>query len=87
MKLLYLTTTAITLGAFGAFGTAHAETPSVTTLSTAQFTQMQEAVQTASSAIGLHTGDFQINTRAAKTQHMYKGDGASLMFTIRRHRD
>ena len=84
MKLLYLTTTAI---AMGAFGTASAQTHTIDTLTSAQFTQMQDAVQTSSSAVGLHAGDFQINTRAAKTQHLYKGDGASLMFTLRRNRD
>ena len=84
MKLLHLTTTAIALGAFG---TASAQTHSVDTLTPVQFSQMQDALQLSSTAIGLHAGDFQVNTRAAKMQHLYKGDGASLMFTIRRHRD
>ena len=84
MKLIFLTTTAI---AFGAFTTSTAQTTAMDTPSSAAFTQMIEAVQTTSAATRLHTGDFQINARAVKTEHLYAGQGSSLMYSIRRVRD
>lgn len=82
MKLIFLTTTAI---AFGSYGTCAAQTAAVTTPSPAAFTQMLDIVQTTQLATGLHTGDFQKNAKAANTAYLYKGQGASLMRTIRRY--
>jgi len=84
MKLLFLTTTAVALGSFT---TSSAHSFAADTVSPAQYTQMIEAVTTTSATVGLHAGDFQANTRAAIAHDLYKGDGASLMVTIRRHRD
>ena len=84
MKHIFFTTTILALGAVSA-GTAHSQ--EVQTLSSAEFTQLNEAVETTSIAIGLHTGDFQAITRAGKTNHMFRGEGSSLMHTARYVRD
>ena len=84
MKLIFLTTTAVALGSFTA---SSAQSYAPDTVSSAQYTQMIEAVKTSASAAGLHTGDFQANAKAAIAHDLYKGDGASLMVTVRIHRD
>ena len=82
MKLIFLTTTAI---AFGSNGICTVQTATDAAPSSAAFTQMLDIVQTTGTAIGLHTGDFQKNAKAANTAYLYKGQGASLMRTIRRY--
>ena len=84
MKNLFFTTTILALGALSA-GTAHGQ--EVQTLSPAEFTQLSEAAATTSVAVGLHMGDFQVIARAGTTHHMFRGEGASLMTTIRAFRD
>jgi len=64
MKLIFLTTTAI---AFGSNGICTVQTATDAAPSSAAFTQMLDIVQTTGTAIGLHTGDFQKNAKAANT--------------------
>lgn len=84
MKHLFFTTTILALGAVSA-GTAHSQ--EVQTLSPAEFSLLSEIVTTTSIAVGLHMGDFQAVTRAGTTNHMFRGDGSSLMTTLRFDRD
>ena len=84
MKNLFFTTTILALGALSA-GTAHSQ--EVQTFSPAEFTQLSEAAVTTSVAVGLHTGDFKAHARAGKTNHMFRGEGSSLMTTARFVRD
>ena len=84
MKRLFLTTSIVAIGAISA-GLGHAQEAS--TLSSSDYVHVNAAVQTTAQAIGLHTGDFQVTTRSAQPNMMYRGEGASLMTTIMLLRD
>lgn len=84
MKLKFLVTTAVALSAFG---TTQAQSYDAAPVSAAAFAQMLEVVQTTKTVGSFHLGDTQVNARAVAAQHLYRGDGASLMWSIRMHRD
>ncbi|MEP6343622.1 MAG: hypothetical protein ABJ275_09925 [Maricaulaceae bacterium] len=82
MNKLLLTTALLSIGSFSASATVP---DPVNSLSEIDFNSMHETLATTSVAVGLHKGDVQAIARIAET-HLYKGDGSSLMSTIRRHR-
>ena len=84
MKRLFLTTSIAAVAVMSA-GFAHGQSAQV--LSSADYVKVNDAVKTSSHALGLHTGDFQINARLAKSNAMYRGEGASLMITVMLQRD
>lgn len=84
MKRIFLTTTIVALGSFTAASAQTATSPSLTQ---DEFIQVSQQVSTSLQAVALHNGDFQIATKAAHTQHLYRGDGSSLMYTLRLQRD
>ena len=84
MKRLFLTTSIAAIGAMSA-GLAHGQ--AAQTHNSADYVQVNAAVQTTSEALGLHTGDFQVNAKSVQPNVMYRGEGASLMRTILWQRD
>ena len=84
MKKLLLTTAVLTLSTFGSAVFANAD--EANTLSSTDFATIMEAVNTTSSAVGLHTGDTQAIARLVKSPHLYDGMSSATMVSIRNFR-
>lgn len=80
MKKLLLTTAVLTLSTFGSAVFANAG--EANTLSSTDFATIMEAVNTTSSAVGLHTGDFQVIARSVNSPHLYDGMSSAMMKTV-----
>lgn len=84
MKKLLLTTAILTLSAFGS--AAFANAGEANTLSSTDFATVMKAVNTTSSAVGLHTGDTQLIARSLRSPHLYDGMSSAVMKTVRQFR-
>lgn len=84
MKRLFLTTTILTLGAVSA---TSAYSHEAQTLTSSEFVQLSDAVKMTAVQANLYVGDFQSTARAAYAQHLYRGEGSSLMHSVRFLRD
>jgi len=79
MKNLLLTTAVLTLSTFGTAVFANAE--ETNSLSATDFATIMEVVNITSSAVGLHSGDYQVIARATASPHLYDGMSSAMMKT------